>query len=110
MRAIINVRQGKQHLKRDRKSAKANSVYVIPNRLDDTYREVRAGEGFARIWSLEYNVRQTEDNTVIIISPLFVFIPPGAVGALYGSGCFQFSSNFSVSCSNICIFYIAPSD
>ena len=27
--------------------------------------------------------------------------PPGAVGGRYGSGCFHFSSNFSVSWNNI---------
>lgn len=30
------------------------------------------------------------------------FEPPGADGGLYGSGCFHFSSNLSVSTNNIC--------
>lgn len=30
-----------------------------------------------------------------------VNVPPGAVGGLYGSGCFHLSNNFSVSLNNI---------
>lgn len=30
------------------------------------------------------------------------YVPPGAVGAVYGSGCFQFSRSFSVSFRSAC--------
>jgi len=30
-------------------------------------------------------------------------VPPGALGGLYGSGCFHFSNSFSVSLNNICL-------
>ena len=36
-------------------------------------------------------------------------VPPGAVGGIYGSGCFQLSSNFSVSVNSACREMLAES-
>lgn len=49
-----------------------------------------------RTWSLDSIVRNPCTKTLESI------VPPGAVGGLYGSGCFHFSSSFSVSMNRTC--------
>jgi hypothetical protein len=57
--------------------------------------------GFFRTWNLEITASGKPSNNVLGQAGC---LPPGAVGGLYGSGCFHFSSSFSVSLNSICGF------
>ena len=68
----------------------------------NTYHPKSGQAGCARTWSLYKFVSITVSAAVADMYPRRSNEPPGAVGGRYGSGCFHFSSRFSVSWISAC--------
>lgn len=65
-----------------------------------TYDPISVLEDFSRTLTLFRRVRMNTSSCRPI--SCICNVPPGAVGWVYGSGCFHFSSSFSVSFNNAC--------